>query len=366
MLVIIILSLLVLIHELGHFIAARKMGVHVEEFGIGYPPRALKLFRWKETLFSLNWLPFGGFVRLAGDDAETFERMADGKESAGVKQDSHLFSSRSQLQRIIIVLAGAAVNIVFAIIVFSASYAKIGIPTELPHPKIDIVAPNSPAEKAGVQVGDVVLSVNGEEVKNTEVLIGKIQQHRGETVAIQLQRGETQLEIHSYLRTIGETPSGEGSFGVELNDVELTHYPIWQMPFRGTYQGLKDSWAFAKMIPRVFGQVLVDLFTHGRISDDVSGPIGIVHMAQQEELASQGWMTILTFAAIISLNLGIMNVMPIPALDGGRAVFILLESVLGKRRRAKIEAYANNIGMVALLGLIVLISLKDVWKIFVK
>lgn len=123
---------------------------------------------------------------------------------------------------------------------------------------------------------------------------------------------------------------------------------------------------FAELVPKALGGVVVDLVTKAKLSEDVSGPIGIVHIAQQEQLASQGIFTILNFAAVISLNLGIMNLMPIPALDGGRAVFILLESVIGKRRRAKIEGYANNVGMVALLGLIVIISFRDVWKIFVK
>lgn len=363
MTVILILSFLVLIHELGHFFAARKMGVRVEEFGIGYPPRLLKLFKWKETLFSLNWLPFGGFVKLAGDDGESFERMGEGKQKTQAA-DRGLFSEKSQLQRIVIVLAGAVINILFAVLVFAATYAKIGIPTPLLHPKVDLVVTDSPAQKAGLLVGDEVFALNGLEVKSVDELIAKIQEHRGQTVTLKIQRGGQQLQPQTYLRTPEETPSEQGSLGVRLMDLEFKHYPVWEMPVRGMVQGIKDSITFAKMIPAVFGRVIVDLVTRARISDDISGPIGIVHMAQKEQLASQGFLAMLNFTAVISLNLGIMNLMPIPALDGGRAVFILLEFVIGKRRRAKIEVYANNVGMAFLLGLIVIISIKDVWRIF--
>ncbi|HZZ98346.1 MAG TPA: M50 family metallopeptidase [Candidatus Saccharimonadia bacterium] len=363
-LIILILSFLVLIHEFGHFLAARKVGVRVEEFGIGYPPRARKLFTWKGTLFSLNWLPFGGFVRLAGDDAETFEysEVVEGAKH----HDSHLFSEKSQMGRIIIVLAGAAVNILFGILIFSITYAYIGIPTVLPHPKVEVVMPNSPAEQAGIAVGDVVDAVSGQAVGTADELIGKIVQLRGQTVTLKIERDGKTIDVKSHVRTAQQTPANEGSLGIQLISTEFVHYPAWQMPFRGTLQGVKDSWMFAKMIPGVFGKVFVDLFTKAQISNDVSGPIGIVHIAQQEQIASQGLLAILNFAAVISLNLGVMNLMPIPALDGGRVVFILLETAVGKKRRAKWEGYANSAGMVALLALIVVISLHDVWKIFVK
>jgi regulator of sigma E protease len=364
-LIIVVLSFLVLIHEFGHFLAARKTGVRVEEFGIGYPPRLIKLFSWKETIFSLNWLPFGGFVKLAGDDAETFERSGEQK-AKDVSGGAHLFYQKTQLQRIFIVVAGAFVNIFFGVLIFSATYAYIGIPTTLPHPRVDMVVANSPAQKAEIRAGDTIEAIDNHSVASSDELIAQIQQRLGKTVALTVGRGNTTVTMSSYVRTAAETPPNQGSLGIELINTEFVHYPAWQMPFRGTWQGLQDSWLFAKMIPGVFGNVFVTLFTRAQISNDVSGPIGIVHIAQQEQIASQGPLAILNFAAVISLNLGVMNLMPIPALDGGRVVFILLESVIGKRRRAVWEGYANNVGMALLLTLIVIISLHDVWKIFVK
>lgn len=190
MVVILMLSFLVLIHELGHFFAARKMGVDVEEFGIGYPPRLAKLFKWKETLFSFNWLPFGGFVKLAGDDGETFERTGESKEekAAELAKHSRLFHQKTQLQRMFIVLAGASVNILFGILIFSASYTQIGIPTVLAHPKVDEISQGSPAEAAGFVVGDAIISIDGKEVRSSGELIAQIQLLKGKTVPINIER----------------------------------------------------------------------------------------------------------------------------------------------------------------------------------
>ena len=147
-------------------------------------------------------------------------------------------------------------------------------------------------------------------------------------------------------------------------DTELRRYPAWQMPFYGIVQGGKDSYMFSKMILETLGKVVVDLVSSGKVANEVSGPIGIVNIARKEKLFEQGPMIVLNFAALISINLGVVNVLPIPPLDGGRALFILLEGILGKKRRTKLEFYTNQAGMVFFLALIVLISIKDVFAIF--
>lgn len=358
LIIFLILSFLVLIHEWGHYIVAKKTGTNVEEFGFGYPPRARVLFTRKGTLFTLNWLPFGGFVKLAGDEGETFE----GKPTASAEKSGD-FSEKSSIARLTIIIAGAAMNILFAIFAFAVIYSKIGIPVILAHPVVDEVSDQSPAMLADIRAGDEIVLLDGEGITSTDQLIQRIGEKRGTDVELQVVRSGETLTKRLYIRTAEETPEGEGSLGVALGDMVLKQYPWWQMPFRGVVQGTRDSFAFSRLILETFKSMIVRLFTAGEIPKDISGPIGIVHAAQSEKIFSLGPLAILNVAAVISLNLGTVNLLPIPALDGGRAMFILLERFIGKRRRARVEGYANMVGMAVLLGLIVLISFHDVLKI---
>ncbi len=364
MIAFLILILLVLIHEWGHYIVAKWVGVHVEEFGFGYPPRAAKLFTRKGTVFTLNWLPFGGFVRLAGDDAETFERLNEKNQES--QQTSKLFYTKSKLRRLCIIYAGAAMNLLLGALIFAGIYTVMGIPTSLPHPRIDQIVEHSPAQIAGIQPGDEILQVEGKLIKNSQEFITAIQEKRGSTLGLVWIRGGKEYQGSVYVRTLEETPEKEGALGVVLIDTELRQYPRWQMPFLGIKQGVQDSIMFSRMILTVLGDMVAGLFTRGKIAGDVSGVIGIVYTTQKEHVFDRGWLAIANFTALISLNLGIINILPIPALDGGRAVFVLLEGLIGKRRRMIAENYANTVGMVILVGLLVVISVKDVWMILGK
>lgn len=366
LIVILVLSFLVLIHELGHYLAARWMGVRVREFGFGYPPRALKLGTWKKTLFSLNWLPFGGFVRLAGDDAESLEGAGEKDEDGAVIPKKEMFAQKPPIKRLIVVLAGVVVNIVFGIAAFAILYTVFGIPENLPHPVIEVVAQGSPAETAQLKSGDEILLLNNEEVSSAQAFIVMLQQFRGKTVTIEVKRDGKVLELQPYIRTLAETPADQGGLGVMLNDVKIAHYPLWQMIPKGISRGVQDSYAFAKQILSSLGQLVVTLVQKRSVPSELSGPIGIVYAAQKQDVFKQGPFTILNFAGLLSLNLGVLNLLPIPALDGGRAVFILLERLLGKERRVRYEQRANAVGIMFLLGLIVLISVKDVLMIVRK
>lgn len=370
-LVLLIISFLILIHELGHYLAAKKIGVKVEEFGIGYPPRLLKLFHWKGTDFTVNWLPFGGFVRLFGDSAETVE--SGGAESAS-KTSKHRadkeeeyphnhFEGKSIPGRLFVILAGAVINIVLGILAFTSIYAQIGVPTELPHPLIAEVVLDSPAAKAGLQTGDELLEVAGVQVTGTQQFIAAVQERRGESIAVRYRRESQEQTTQVYARTMQETPEGQGAFGLILKDMEYVRHAWWKMPFYSVRQGVLDSWMFTRSIFSSLGSMFSGLFSRGEVPKDVAGPVGIVHMASRENLAEQGWMAVLSFTGVISLNLGVMNLLPIPALDGGRALFLVLEKALGKKRRIFWEQRANLLGMTLLLTLIVLISAKDVWTI---
>jgi len=362
-----ILSFLVFIHEFGHFLAARLVGVFVEEFGLGYPPLVRRLFSWKGTVFTLNALPFGGFVRLYGDESENLEaENPDSINELVVKHkvsEQSKFASKSIGKRLFILLAGISVNFLFGALAFAYIYSRIGIPTPTGKVEISEVVENSPAKAAGFQLGDRIVAAQADpdkEFTSSNQFIYFISQHQGETVEVVLER-EAQQQIASvYIRTPEETGPNEGAVGLLLSDNELKFYPWWQMPFRGMGVGFQEAFGLALLIVDALKQMLADLFLRGTVPKDVSGFVGIVDQAVQVEAVKQGFMSNLNTAALLSINLAIMNLLPIPALDGGRAVFVLAEPLLGKKRRARWEQKANTVGFVFLLGLIVLITLKDI------
>lgn len=373
---ILVLSFLVIIHELGHFVAARWAKVRVEEFGIGYPPRALKLFKWRQTLFSLNWIPVGGFVSLQGengpeDQAELDKALAKSTQSWGP------FYVRPAWQRLVIVVAGVTVNFLFGILAFSLVFSQQGIPTPITTPRIGYVAANSPAEQAGLQLNTEITAfilANSEKqlVKTPQEVIDFVDQHQGETVQVEttalcqgLTCPTTTKTTSVYLRTDEELPANQGSMGVAFAAYVPVFYPWYEMVPRSIYYGLSQAIAMGLLVLSAFVTMMVSLFG-GTIPADVAGPVGIVDQVVETGLFKEGALAILNFAGLISINLAVINLLPIPALDGGRAFFILLEKVLGRHKIAKIEGYANYGGMAFLLALIVLITVRDVGRILAR
>jgi regulator of sigma E protease len=362
-----VLSILVIVHELGHLLTALFFKTKVEEFGLGYPPKAKTLFRYKGIDFTLNWIPFGGFVRLAGE-----ERRLDGSEEK-TNEKQQMFYAKKWWQKIIVILAGAAVNFVVGILAFSFVYTIKGIPEleKLDHGLIVTeVTKDSPAEKVGLKPDDLILAIrntNGVETKinETQAFIDEIGKVRGQEEELLMERDGQQNWVKVYVRKPEEIAKGDGSVGVAISTdkVIVKHYPVWQMPFRGVWTGLGVAWTFGKMVVTALGQMASQLITKGVLPKDVSGPFGIVHEASKQGLVREGFMAIINFAGVLSINLAVVNVLPIPALDGGRAVFILLEKLMGKRFKPKYEHYANLVGFGALLTLIVLVSIRDVIRI---
>ena len=356
---ILILSFLVIIHELGHFFAARFMKMKVEEFGLGYPPRALKLFKWKETLFSLNWIPFGGFVSIKG------EAFATGP--------FHQFSTN---KRLVVILAGAIVNFLFGVLAFSLVFSISGIPTRLEQPRIGEISADSPAQEVNLPAGVNILGlrINDQLVATDtlEAVIEEISNHQGETVQLvttgncqQLECEEPAQEFEVYLRTVAETPAGQGSLGIIFQSVVYLDYPWYEMPFRGAWYGLVQAFWLGEVILEGLGDLLTNMVTLGQVPEEIAGPVGIVHQASTEGIFAEGFLALLSFAGMLSINLAIMNILPIPALDGGRAIFILIEKVTGRKRIARIEQYANYAGYILLLGLIISVTIRDVIRIFI-
>ncbi|SRR5258708_1290724 len=361
---VLMLSFLVIIHELGHFVTARLFKIKIEEFGLGYPPHARTLFTWKGIPFTLNWIPVGGFVRMEGENGGDHEQVDHPK--------SHFapFYTKSRLQRFIVILAGATINFLFGVLAFTLIYSYVGIPFPKNPPQTVIAQINDgPAKLAGLQENDLL--VKAKDANGDQITIGSsvdfmhwILSKPDTNVTITYKRNSELHEATLHTRKADEI-STLGAMSVSLAEpIERKFYPWYRMPFEATKFGLQLSLDFSKTILGGLGKMGSDLLHKGKVPTDVAGPIGIVSMVAKEKLFSSGWLEILNFTAMFSINLAIMNVLPIPALDGGRALFILLEFLIGRKRVSSIEQHANAVGFGILVTLILLISIKDVWMLF--
>ncbi|MBI3385041.1 site-2 protease family protein [Candidatus Gottesmanbacteria bacterium] len=356
---IILLSILVLVHELGHFLAAKKIGVKVEEFGLGYPPR---IFGKKvgETIYSLNALPFGGFVRLYGEESAEQNLTSKTKKSQS-KQNSALqraFFNRSKIERSIILVAGVAMNFLLGVVVISYLFTQgVAIPNGA---LVEEVVPKTPAEIAGIKKGDVITSVNGQTIASAGDLVSQTKQNVLKIVTLQIKRCEkTCANLKISLIPRKDYPQNEGAMGVAIvTDFMIKTYSLWEAPIKGTIEAFRMSWFIAKGV----GQVLWQLVSSFTVPKDVAGPIGIYKVTGQA-LQFGGLMGVLQLLALLSLNLAVINILPIPALDGGRFFLVLVEAVMGRQRIIKIEKVAQSVGMALILALIVLITISDLSKL---
>lgn len=344
-----VLSILIFIHELGHFLVARKFGVKVEEFGLGLPPR---IFGKKigETLFSLNWIPFGGFVRLYGEDYL----------QKGIKSKRALCNKPKHV-RALVAAAGVFGNFLLAVVCFSIVYSFTGIPIETDKVIIEAIAKNSPAEQAGLLPDQQIVSIDGKPVGLTRDFVDHVKDKQGKEILVAtVDKEGRQKEYHLVPRE--NPPEGEGAIGVAITSVEMVFYPIWQMPFRGAWFGVKEAVAWGMMIISGFAAMIVGLF-YGKVPQ-VAGPVGIYQITAN--VVEQSWLLTLQFVGVLSINLMILNLLPFPALDGGRLLFIGIEAVVRKRIKPQIEQYVHMAGMVFLLSLMLLITFNDVRKIVIK
>jgi regulator of sigma E protease len=349
----IILSILILIHELGHFIVARWVGVTVEEFGLGLPPRIWGK-KIRGTIYSINWLPIGGFVKLAGED--------DG-DHKGLTQKSakHLFWARSKKERSAILVAGVTMNFLLAVALTTYLLTQ-GVAEPSGRVHIDRVVAGSPAEEAGIRVGDVVTEATvvadptkRVEVKVPEELISFTRTNAGEKMTIGILREGSASAVTVTPRK--DPPAGQGPLGVAITDLTTKVYPISQAPFMALKINVERGW---EMLRSIFVTIF-RLVTLQPLSAEIAGPVGIAQVTGQA--VQYGLLAVLEFMAILSLNLAVLNILPIPALDGGRLAFVFLEKFLGRRVRPAFERTAHQWGMIILLGLILLVTINDILRL---
>lgn len=343
---VLMLSFLVLIHEIGHYVVAKFFKMRVDEFGIGLPPRAKGLFTKWGTLFSLNWIPLGGFVKLYGEDPD------DEIQS----KDPQAFFNKPIFQRASVLLAGVFMNFVLGVLAFGVVYTYLGIPTKTDKVFVVDVAKDSPAEIVQIKSKDEILGF-----KNVEDFVKKIDASKGSIVKLEIQNAAGVKRLVEVTPRVNP-PQGQGGLGVSLSDIEMKMYPVWERPFRGVVVGLKEAWSWGVEIASGLGGVLWGIVTGKGLPKDMAGPVGIYQVSKQ---AYQfGWIAVVQFMAILSINLAILNIMPFPALDGGRLFFLLVEIVIGKRWKNKFEGYVHTVGMVLLLTLMAVVTVRDIIKLF--
>lgn len=349
------ISLLILLHELGHFLAAKWAGTKVEEFGFGFPPR---LFSWRvgETRYSVNALPFGGFVKIYGEDGETQPQTT--APAAAVSDRARSFAAQPVWKRAAITLAGVAMNVLGGWFFLSVVF-MVGAPAHL---VITDVVPGSPAAAGGVARGDIVMAARVGEVELKDPVAAerfttavKGSAARGAPVALTLGRGGETLEVT--LTGRAEPPAGEGPLGVAIADMGVMREPF----FKSFVRGAEATWDMLTMLVGGFVRFVGALFTEPGAVKGIAGPVGIVAVAA--EAGSLGVAYLLHFLALISLNLAVLNLIPFPALDGGRVLFLLIEKLKGSPLPVRFERTVNVVGFAALLVLMALVTVQDIGRL---
>jgi regulator of sigma E protease len=348
-----ILGVIVFFHELGHFFMAKLYGVKVDEFGIGFPP---KIFGFKkgETEYSINWIPLGGFVRIMGEDGEN-------------KSDPRSFSSKSVSKRFQIISAGVIMNFILAFIIFSSIFI-IGFPqdvtgedlSELKNARdikvlISEVVKDSPAEKAGLKAGDVILQANKKNIASVKDLQDHTKENVGQVMTLNILREKETFTKEIVPRK--NHPDNQGPLGIALVRTAVVSYS----PLEAIKKGYEYTVHLTVLIIMAFAGIIWSLFTTGKTIAEVSGPVGIAVMTQQA--AAMGFMSILNFTALISVNLAIINALPFPALDGGRLLFLIVEKIKGTPINQQWETKINNVGFMLLMLLMVVVTFRDVARL---
>ena len=335
-LALLLLGVLIMAHEAGHFFAARACGIEVQEFAMGMGPLLFKKKDRKGTQFSLRLLPIGGYCQFYGEDEEV--------------NDPRAFGNQAVWKRLLTVVSGPLMNFIVAMLVVVIYLSALGVAAVVP--KVGEVEEN--AAKAGLAVGDVLLSVNGVSVENVDTVLAEISGSEGQDVTLRVQRdgSEQDIVISPFFDAELERYRVGFSFAQERVRVSVME----SIPFSVRYN--VES-------VRLIAQTLKNLLFKGEGVSDVTGPVGTVYVIQ-EVTRSGGIDVYLELLALISVNLGVMNLLPIPGLDGSRLLFLLVEGVRGKPIKRELEGAIHAAGFILLMGLMVLLTYKDIMQIFVR
>jgi regulator of sigma E protease len=368
-----VLGLLVFVHEFGHFIVAKKSGMVVEEFGFGFPPRLVGIQKldgkWRmvwfgksirpdvtinqnlnevnPTIYSINWIPLGGFVRILGENNEHTEVSGS-------------FVSKGFWPRFLTLVAGVCMNILLAFVLLSAGF-MIGLPAAVnsvsdvpkganfsdPQTAILDVVKDLPADKAGLKPSDIILSLDGKQFTEISALQSYIKERAGNPVEFKVRRGSQELNL-PVTPELNPAP-GQGATGIEVSLIGKLRY-VW---YTAIWEGAQATYGG---IVAIFAGLYQLLAGHLGFAS-LGGPVKIAKLTGQ--VADMGFIYLLQFTAFLSLNLAALNILPFPALDGGRILFLFIEKIRGKKNNQKIEQYANAAGFVFLLLLMAVVTIND-------
>jgi len=355
---IIILGILILIHEFGHFLAAKKNGVLVEEFGLGFPPR---LFGKKigETLYSLNLFPIGGFVKLYGEEYHELQKTSNLKPPTSNLQQ-RAFAFKKPWQKVSIIVAGVLSNFLLGWIIISYLFTQ-GVPTPLNKVLVEKVLPDSPAKVAGLKAKDYLVRLDQDgksyALSSPNDLTLLTQKFLGQRIILLVERDGKKIFLKLTPRK--NPPKGQGPLGIVITSPFIEKkYPWYQAPVYGLIEAFKITQKIVSELLRI----LIQLIALQKPKVDVAGPIGIARFTGQA--IKFGRNAVLELLALLSLNLAVINILPFPALDGGRFVFVVYEWITKKRINQALERNLNIIGFALLLTLAGLVTVNDIIKIY--
>lgn len=353
---ILVLIALIVVHELGHFIAAKLSGMRVDEFGLGYPPRALRIAKVGETEYTLNWLPFGGFVKIFGEDG-----------GAG----SRAFATRPRILQAIVLVAGIAMNLLFAYVLITGALV-MGTPRALSQGDLAIaenvqlavanVLPGSPAAKAGLLPGDSIIAAEDGMGKwssaDPKSFSAFVAASDGDKIALQVKRnGKTETLFATPATGVATSDPKRFALGVEVATIGVVKLPFG----KALREGASLTWGSTVLTAEGLWHFFYGVFTLSADLSQVAGPIGIAGAVGSA--SAQGMGDLLSIMAVISINLALINLLPVPALDGGRLLFVIIESITRRPIKPRVAQTMNTVGFILLILLMVVVSAHDIFKI---
>jgi regulator of sigma E protease len=328
-------GLMIMVHELGHFLVAKRAGITVYTFAIGFGP-SIASFRRGETTYAINLIPFGGYVRMAGEDLDTAEEEGS-------------FRRKPLWQRALVVLAGPGMNLFLAALLFTLISVTVGIPVGVSN-RIGQLVPGYPAEQVGLRPGDAIVAINGKQVTSGEEVVETIHRSPGVPLLLTIRRGEEELRVKV-------TPRLDERRGVGL--IGFSPEPLRGRldPLRGMYWGLLSTGRYIMVLL----SAVVGLFREGRVLEQLAGPVAAVSFLG--EAAQAGFETFLYTAAFLSIMIGVFNLLPFPALDGGRLAFLTVEAIRRRPIDPRREGYIHLVGFMLILLLLFALTVRDIGRL---